>query len=161
MTNRPKFKEIAEKWEGYNLTWKCNKECKITEEHFKKLFGEEINYFSKKFEYFYDTYIRDNVTFSLYFRETEPIKENIFAISYGARDKSSRGVIKIFKKNICTHNKHNITKEFRGQVFNIILHECLHTIFGGDEKVVTLITHRIGKFEGKEYDNQVKRIKND
>ena len=159
MTN--KFRECAEKWEGYNLTWRCNKECQITDEQFKKIFEEQKKEFNRKFEYFYDTFIRDNVNFGLFFRETEPIKEHIFAVSYGARDKSSRGVIKIFKQNICTHNKHKITKEFRGQVFNIILHECLHNIFGGDEKIVTLITHRIGKYEGKTYDESVSKMKND
>ena len=152
-----KFRETAERWEGYDLTWRCNEECHITKEEFKKIFDEEMQEFDKKFSYFSDKFIKKReIKFGLYFRDAEPIKEHIYGICY-----IESGIIKIFKQNICTHNNHKITKEFKGQVFNIILHESLHTIFGGDEKTITLITHRIGKYEGKEYDKTVKVMKND
>jgi len=153
---RRSFKEVAEDWEGYNLTYRCNKNCLITKEDFNQIIDEEITNLKRKFNYYYKNIIRDKLTFNIFFRDVEPCKEPLFAICY-----TESGIIKLFKKNICTHNKHIITKEFRGQVFNILLHESLHTIFGPEEKIVTMITHRIGKFEGKEYNKNVKEMKND
>ena len=143
------YKKEAEKSSGYKLTWRCNKDCKIDKEIFERLFKEEVNDFAKKFPFFFDTHIRGKITLNIFYRDEEPVKTLLFAISYGSRPliPNSEGVIKFFKKSICEFHEHTITNEMKGQIFNLIIHESLHGIFGGDEETVGKITKTIGKTE--------------
>ena len=111
--------------------------------------------FARKFPHFYRNFVTNNINIHQYYVDNEPVNQTLFGIFYG----SIGGIVKIFKKSVCSFNNHKVDEMYKGQVFNLILHECLHAIFGTDEETVSKITMMIGKKERGGYKHEYNKTR--